>query len=345
MSQCDKKICSLPFTQLSFHSSGKVTPCCWLYDYELGNIEKDSLSSIWNSDKMKLLRREFIDGAPKICQKNINEHQCHKFQSDLLPHVELKEELERPVKFDLMLNGKCNLECIMCYNWKDPNGRFTEESFWQEARKFVFPYSKVIEVNGGEPFLQPDVFQLIDEVYGVNPDCHWVFTTNGHYSFEKILLPVLEKLHIDSIAVSIDSLIPEIYSKIRKKGRLETVTKTLKKLIDYKNQNDFKVVINMVLQKDNWRELPAFVDYCRKNRLQFFPFLLSNPNEFSIWDLNVDEKAEILDFYIDSNEKIKSVHILIMIQQLIKSVEIKGNPGIHLKFKDQYQRLKKDFTL
>jgi len=54
------------------HYDGTVFPCCYIYPEEpLGNIRKNSLSEIWNSDKMVQLREAHVHGelGPyKVCQ-------------------------------------------------------------------------------------------------------------------------------------------------------------------------------------------------------------------------------------------------------------------------------------
>jgi radical SAM protein with 4Fe4S-binding SPASM domain len=54
------------------HYDGTVFPCCYIYPEEpLGNIRKNSLAEIWNSDKMVQLREAHVRGelGPyKVCQ-------------------------------------------------------------------------------------------------------------------------------------------------------------------------------------------------------------------------------------------------------------------------------------
>ena len=59
----DKKfICNAPWQQLVIRPNGDVLPCCAFYgiDMVIGNIRKTSLYDIWNSGKMKLIRRELL---------------------------------------------------------------------------------------------------------------------------------------------------------------------------------------------------------------------------------------------------------------------------------------------
>jgi len=52
--------CSTPWLKMSITWDGDVVPCCNDYDkkYVLGNVNNNTLSEIWNGDKIKDLRRE-----------------------------------------------------------------------------------------------------------------------------------------------------------------------------------------------------------------------------------------------------------------------------------------------
>ena len=69
--------CNQPWRNLIVRSDGSVLPCCAFYGYEMtvGNIQKTSLSKIFNSPRMKKLRADFRDGiyqdpACQSCSKS-----------------------------------------------------------------------------------------------------------------------------------------------------------------------------------------------------------------------------------------------------------------------------------
>ncbi|PTD94190.1 hypothetical protein C9439_03845 [archaeon SCG-AAA382B04] len=66
--------CPFPFESLSILYDGSVVPCCRDYDgrYIIGNIHKRDLDSLWNSEKMKKLRKLHLKGSRKkleLCKK------------------------------------------------------------------------------------------------------------------------------------------------------------------------------------------------------------------------------------------------------------------------------------
>ena len=54
--------CSVPWETLSVTWDGEIVPCCFDYDkkYPLGNLKEHSLTEIWNGERMRALRREFL---------------------------------------------------------------------------------------------------------------------------------------------------------------------------------------------------------------------------------------------------------------------------------------------
>lgn len=319
-----KKPCPFPFTQLFLHPDGRVSPCCWLHEYELGDARAQSLEEIWNGEKMRALRREFIAGAPRTCAAQILHSHCNLNHPRLEPLVELKEELPTPIKrLDLMLNGRCNLECVMCDVWYAPNGTYDATGFWKEGPERIFPHLKEIDVKGGEPFVQRDVFRLIDEVSRVNPGCGWLFTTNGHYRFNDTIRRALDKLRLVCVSVSVDSLVPEAFSKIRIKGDLRLVLQTLDRLIEYRDGRPpgrgFPIWCNMVVQRDNWREVPDMVRFCaRKGILPYF-LMLSRPPELSLMRLPQPQRDEIVRFYLIEARGLKDDRIVKLAGQILRA--------------------------
>ena len=100
--------------------------------------------------------------------------ECHKMYTHLNPLAELTAvQKKHPRRLDLRLNGKCNLECIMCDVWSQPNGLYENSDLWTEGPEKIFPYLVEVDMLGGEPFIQKDTFKFIDAVSEVNKTCRW----------------------------------------------------------------------------------------------------------------------------------------------------------------------------
>ena len=74
-----RTICAIPWMHLNFEPNGKVVPCCLTstHNYFAGDLTTDSIEEIWNSDNMKSLRLQMVNGEePKICSTCFN-HTIH----------------------------------------------------------------------------------------------------------------------------------------------------------------------------------------------------------------------------------------------------------------------------
>jgi MoaA/NifB/PqqE/SkfB family radical SAM enzyme len=69
-----KVICSMPFQQLTIRSTGIVSMCCsdYLPIYDIGDLNKQTVSEIWNNKQFVRIRRALLDnGRPglALCNK------------------------------------------------------------------------------------------------------------------------------------------------------------------------------------------------------------------------------------------------------------------------------------
>lgn len=297
----EKHFCYLPFVQLLMQPTGDISPCCWNQDIVLGQVPGDTLEDIWNGEKIRRLRREFLEGRPVQCQKFMREIRCHTFNRGAYKHAMEFSEIQTkgPRRLDVRLNGRCNIQCVMCDVWQQPNGIYDTSDFWTAGPAEIFPYLMEVDVLGGEPFIQGDTYRLIDEVGKVNSACSWAFVTNGNYNVQPILKK-LEKLEIRWLMLSLDSIVPETYAKIRKGGNLLRTLETINGLAKFNEERRaqgraFDFSISMCVQKENWREMEMFFDYCRFVNVRPWLQFAYGPREVSLLDLPQAERHAIVD--------------------------------------------------
>lgn len=194
-----KTICTLPWTHLNFEPQGKVTPCCLTahHRYYAGDLNKDSVEGIWNSDNMKDLRKRMISGEePEICSKCYDSEKItgdssrlhyNKMFPDVYKDIEnitsedgtcSKMELQY---WDFRFSNLCNMKCRSCgpissslwVNDAKKLGWITEADklsfianvnntpkidFLKEQVKHV----KRIYFAGGEPLLMKEHWEILD---------------------------------------------------------------------------------------------------------------------------------------------------------------------------------------
>lgn len=276
------------------HPDGAITPCCYLHDYEIGNAnEKKSVYDAFQSPQLIKLREEHLSGCSSVCAGNIETKNCNQrndsyFDEKFFKNPELK-------RLDLRLNGKCNIECIMCYEWKKPNNLYDQTDFWEKGEAEIFPFIEDVYLGGGEPLIQPSVYRVIEKIFEKNPACSFSINTNGQYNLNQTQLKLLKKIKIENLYLSIDSLDPVVFETIRKKGSLEKIFQNLhffKKLKLIKNFNFF---IAFVLQRDNVMELEAFCKFCRDNGAYLVVHYLEEPSELSVNRFDNESKIKLLN--------------------------------------------------
>lgn len=302
--------CVMPFVNLILEPNGSVGLCRHKgTEFSMGNINEQSIDEIWNGEKVREWRREFLDKGPKICSTEIRDQQCNLCPqlNLMLPKANIEEVVSSPpLRLTANLNGQCNLECQMCIVWQLPNGLYNEENFWKPGREGLFVNLEEIDMLSGEPLIQADTYKLIDEVSSVNPDCLWSITTNAHWNLNKKITDALDKIKIKNLIISIDSLDEEIYPIIRKKGNLKQVLKTVESLLDYeKNRvtrglSDLSMNLNFLVQHENWHEVKTIIDYCLERNIHPFVTMCYEPLAHSPLSLALEKRKEILDYYIEN---------------------------------------------
>ena len=266
------EVCYAPFSQLLLQPSGRVSPCCYHFGIDLGDLKRSTLADVWNGKGARALREEFLSGNIRKCKSRIHNLGCNRFFDRFKMDAQLAVVQDRPpLRLDVRLNGHCNLSCVMCDVWQQPNKVYEETGFWSEGPEHIFPFLQEIEMLGGEPFIQADTFRLIKAVSLHNENCLWSFVTNGHYHSHKKILDALAILRIRQLQVSLDSLNPEVYRAIRKGGELALPLASIKKFAELRDVreregNQIRFVLSMCILQQNWREIPSFLEFCREWR-------------------------------------------------------------------------------
>lgn len=297
-------LCTVPFTTIALEPGGNLGVCRMKGNkFIFGNLNKSSLKDIWTSPLLQKWRHDMLLKNPGYCAQEISHKKCHLCREnaklELLPNS--FDIVNPPItKLIANFNGHCNLRCIMCDVWKEPNGFYSKPEIMQQLREFVFPTLKEIDMLSGEPFIQSDTFLLIDELSADFPDILWSFTTNATWSLNNSVLTRLNKIKIKNIIVSIDGISHETYEKIRPPGKLSVVLMNLDNLINYqKNRGDFNIWWNFLVQKDNWHELPLAIAEMKKRGVLPYPSFLYHPSNLSLLSLDLIERKRILEFFID----------------------------------------------
>ena len=243
------KFCVLPWISLETSPIGTVRPCC-LAEEEIVdnagdkfNLGTAQFSTIQNSQYMRNLRREFLDGKqPQTCRKCWREERSGRTSKrmhtlDRLKHMLPEQDWTidaKPLMFlDLKLGNICNLKCRICGSWSSSTfateelqflspaekksshhytmlrqGAWPRENtvFWKELAQ-VADQIRYIEFTGGEPFMIEEHFELLRSLVssGLAPNIEIHYNTNGT-QFPADAQFIWQHFKLVEIAFSIDDL-------------------------------------------------------------------------------------------------------------------------------------------
>ena len=110
------------------------------------------------------------------------------------------------------INNTCNSRCRMCSIWKS---KVKSNVKYQDAVKVLDKLKannfKIIQITGGEPFLNPDIFKILE--YAKKTGFYILVVTNGSLITEEAAKR-LAKINIDQISVSFHHYDPKVFEKI-----------------------------------------------------------------------------------------------------------------------------------
>lgn len=194
-------ICAIPWVHLNIIPRGKVYPCCMTTDFGnfAGDLNTQTIEEIWNSDYMKKIRVQMLNGEePKMCSRCFegerssgqstrrNHNNYFRTKLEEIPvitqpdgHVD-KVDLRY---WDFRFSNLCNYKCRTCgpeyssswipdardLGWTDEkaNEKVININTVDESTNvdFLKKYVDVVEkvyFAGGEPLLMDEHWQILD---------------------------------------------------------------------------------------------------------------------------------------------------------------------------------------
>jgi radical SAM protein with 4Fe4S-binding SPASM domain len=217
----------------------------------------------------------------------------------------------KPVIAQIEPTSLCNLKCEMCIRDKIgvPIGSMNFEDFKKILDKLDSLF-KVHLSGQGEPFINPDIFKMID--YANKRGITVFFTTNAT-KLSKEVIDKICRVEIGEIGISIDSTKKEKYEKIRKGANFEEVKNNIKNLVEELRKNGKKTILSTatVIMKNNLNEVSDFVILAKDLGIKKIGFQTMQEKEDYIKKYGSEAKKQaIRDFNAELKEKIKEAKIL-----------------------------------
>lgn len=179
----------------------------------------------------------------------------------------LVDSYNRPIKdLRVSVTDRCNFRCTYCmpldqYEWINKREILTFEEITRLAALFVQLGVEKIRLTGGEPLVRQNLERLVEKlsvIAGVKDLC---LTTNGALLAEKV--QSLKRAGLRRINVSLDSLDPDKFRRMTKRGDLDRV---LEGLFAAKRHGLEPIKLNAVIERGvNDDDILDLVEFSREH--------------------------------------------------------------------------------
>jgi MoaA/NifB/PqqE/SkfB family radical SAM enzyme len=157
------------------------------------------------------------------------------------------------------INNTCNNKCKMCSIWKIKSKKVVK---YEDAKKALDILHQnrfsIVQLTGGEPFLNPDIFNIIN--YAKKLRFIILIASNGTMITESVSKK-LAKSKVEQVSISFHHYKPEIFENIE--GHKNILNKVLK-CIDILKKDKVPVSALCAISRYNMNEIEDIVDFIEK---------------------------------------------------------------------------------
>lgn len=256
--------CTVLETDLYVDRFAQLDGCCGV-KIPLGNLHYDGeLDEIYHSTYARIIKLSSLNRSYCLC--NFTNSWCPGYchQAATLPAKTFVTP-SVPQNLTISFDRACNLSCKSCrnrpYYVDQAASQFIDTTTNKLLRSEYLEQTQNLVMAGmGEVFYSPHYRQLLTS--GIKRNKIMIFT-NGTLLNEDNWRLVANQYKTISVMVSIDAATPETYQKLRG-GNFAALMQNLKMLGDLRRQGKIQwLCFNYVVQRDNFREMPAFIELGR----------------------------------------------------------------------------------
>lgn len=340
------RFCKLPFNSLEMSPDGTCQVCCKIDkciqkpDGTKFNLVNDDLSSIWNSEDLKILREKFLAGVePEECSKCWIEEQTGNYslrqQTKDLP---LDVNKPKPVYLSLKLSNKCNLACRICGPhlsslWEQEFEKTNKSTNDPDYFRFVHdnkltgnnlkllhewaPGLEHVLIYGGEPLINEEVLSFLDHCAdsGIAKNINLVLNTNGTICNDRIISK-LSQFKTVNLFLSIDD-IGERFEYQRWPARWDKVSANLERFCSLGRPFQVRLyptfsVLNIYYMKEILEGLSRFLVPISLLNIIHDPATLAIRNAPPLMKELIKKKISSIDFsryQLDGDHDYKSIFL------------------------------------
>ena len=289
------KNCLLPWTFMQVHAGGMMQPCAVGPDTDLGDfildycqpLKRGERRDVLNNPGLRAVREGLLTGNLRpMCRR------CFFMSDKLIPTEELRNKVKdflRPrlpagtdmdtvdltrtcglEEFAISFTNRCNLRCVYCVQSKlaGSNPYFKmdfPDEYIDDALEFIAAQKpKMLRTCvEGEATVHKRWREIFTRFHDKHPEIALRMTTNFSRKFSSEDFELLAKY--TALDISIDTIDPDLYGKIRCNGNIELVKSNLEKLRDLIDQRSgegpSEVTLHSVVSSLTWREQEKLADF------------------------------------------------------------------------------------
>lgn len=253
-----KNICPKPFDTILIDKFGSCYLCectSWL-PQSVGNLYKNTLQEIFDSNMATHLRNSVSDGSYRYC----NSKQCQWISKNIVAHYSNSTPKISTIR--LALDDSCNLSCPSCRKDKiyHKNGKPLLHKISLADKIIDFLQNKeemLIHIGSdGDPFASL-VYRYFMRKVPKKKNFLYNLQTNG--LLLKKMFGRLENIfdNLNELNISIDGATEKTYKLLRRGGDFNLLLENLDFIKNY--HKNFKINVHMVVQKSNWHEMNQMI--------------------------------------------------------------------------------------
>lgn len=280
-----QKHCPRPFDTILIDKTGSCYACecqSWL-PQSIGNLQIKPLDEIISSTIHQQLQQSIIDGTYRYC----NENQCSYIRANIVAHTPTNVTNIKHLR--LAIDDSCNLRCPSCRTgliFEKEGSRFNKRI--ELADKINTWLQNITEPctvhigSDGDPFASHVYRHFMERTPDSNL-IHYSILTNGllideiHNNIPHVIKQLVK------LGVSIDGATKDTYEQLRLGGSWKKIQYNLDFIKELKQEYNFTFELHMVVQKDNWKEMPTMLKLADQFNADVVYF-----NEIKDWNTGQD---------------------------------------------------------
>ena len=280
-------VCARPFDTVLIDKQGSCYACectAWL-PQSIGNLQVKPLADILGSEMHRHLQSSVSDGTYRYC----NDRQCAYIKDNYI-RARAGDHIKH---LRLGIDESCNLRCPSCRKGmifhKEGSAYRLGIRLADRINDWLHTYDHPIQVHmgsDGDPFAS-HVYRHFMEQTPQRDNIKYSILTNGlmFKEFHDRVPYVISNLK--DLGVSIDGATKGTYESLRLGGKWDKVNEGLECMAELKRTHGFHFALHMVVQQENWREMPLMLRMAEElgaDRVFF--------NKIEDWNTNVDHSLQ-----------------------------------------------------